>query len=162
MAGELHPDTFTAVFARLSVKSAATGAAAMTSLALAVERRAKDNLGRVSHPYGTPTPAAAGGPPAKVSGTLRRSVGHSTPVITTAGAEVKVGLKTGLYPTYPRTGDRRRHGAGIRTPSSKYGYFLETGLRNGAKYPFLKPAFRQVVAAGDVGRYVAAAWRETH
>lgn len=162
MAGELRPGVFEQIFTRLAARSVATGAAAMTSLALAVEVRAKQNLGRASHPYGTPTPAAPGGPPALVSGTLRRSVTHSRPSPMPGGIEVRVGLGAGFYPAYARRGRSRRGGGrGMRTPSSRYGLYLETGLRNGARYPFLRSAFREAVAGGDVGRYVATAWRNS-
>jgi hypothetical protein len=159
VATELRPRVFEALFTRLAARSAAAGAAALTSLALAIEREAKLNLGKSSHRYGTRSPASVGGPPALISGTLRRSVTHSKPVVTEIGAEVRVGLAVGFYPPY---------GKGRKTPANKYGYYLETGqLHRGRQhgpsgaYPFLHPAFRKVVAGGDVGRFVAAGWRST-
>lgn len=149
MPNELRPGVFEALFTRLTARTAAAGAAALTSLALAVEREAKANLGRSSHPYGTRTPATPGGPPSLISGTLRRSVTHTRPTVTAAGAEVRVGVAAGFYP---------RYGRGKRTSSSRYGLYLETGLRGGQTYPFLRPAFRKVAASGDVGRFVAAEW----
>jgi len=148
VARELAPGVFTAVFTRLAAKTAATGAAALTSIALAIEREAKLNLGRSTHEFGTPTPASAGGPPALISGNLRRAVTHSRPTLAATGAEVKVGLAVGFYPPY---------GKGKRTPANKYGYYLETVWN----YPFLHPAFRKVTTGGDVGRYVAAEWRRS-
>jgi hypothetical protein len=153
MAGELRPGVFEAIFTKLAAKTAASGAAALTSLALAIEREAKQSLAQHTHTYGTRTSASSGGPPALVSGTLRRSITHTRPATSAAGVEVRVGVGAGFYPPYPATG--------TRTSSSKYGYYLETGLRNGVKYPFLHPAFRKVVDSGDVGRFVAAEWRRS-
>jgi hypothetical protein len=108
----------------------------LTEAALA--REAKANLGKGgTHRYGTPTPASPGGPPALISGTLRRSVTHSPVVKGAFGWETRVGLAAGFYPPYPKNGNR--------TQSSRYGLALETGLRNGAKYPWLLPAFHAVV-----------------
>jgi hypothetical protein len=152
VAKELRPGVFEAVFTRLADRGVATGMAAMTSLALAVERRAKDNLAKSRHRRGMPTAARPGGPPALVSGTLRRSVTHGPPKVGPGEVTVRVGLGAGFYPPYPA--------GGKRTMSSKYGYYLETGLRNGAKYPFLHPAFLMVARSGDVGRFVVAAWRQ--
>jgi len=149
MAHELKPGEFVAIFERLSAKAGGTGAAALTALALAVERRAKQDLALTTHTRKTPTPASPGGPPALVSGTLRRSVTHTRPTVLPGMVEVRVGTATGFYPPYGKK----------RTPSSKYGFYLETGLRNGDTYPWLRPAFQAVVASGDVGRYVAAQWR---
>lgn len=110
--------------------------AGLTEAALALEREAKLNLGKGgTHRYGTPTPARPGGPPALISGTLRRSVTHSPIVRGGFGWETRVGLASGFFPPYGKK----------RSPSSKYGAALETGLRNGAKYPWLLPAFRTIV-----------------
>ena len=108
----------------------------LTEAALALEREAKLNLGKGgTHRYGTPTPAHPGGPPALISGTLRRSVTHSPIVRGAFGWETRVGLASGFFPPYGK-----KH-----TQSSRYGYYLETGLRNGAKYPWLLPAFHAIV-----------------
>jgi hypothetical protein len=148
MTRPLEPGVFTATFTRLAARSQVTGAAAMTSLALAIERQAKLDLGRSSHPRGTKTTASRGGPPALVSGTLRRAVTHSRPAVTAAGVEVRVGVAAGVYPPYPKRG--------TRTPASKYGLYLETG-----HYPWLVPAFHKVTGAGGVAqiaRYFRDDW----
>lgn len=152
MATELTPGVFTAIFGRLATRAAAVGPGALTALALAIEREAKINLGLHQHSRGTKTTASKGGPPALVSGTLRRSVTHTRPEMTLMGWEVRVGLATGFYPPYPKKGRR--------TMSSKYGAYLELVH----DYPFLEPAFRKVVAAGgtaQLGRLLAADWNRT-
>lgn len=45
-----------------------------------VEKRARDNLGRLSHARGTRTPSAPGEPPARIGGALQDSWQHSLPV----------------------------------------------------------------------------------
>lgn len=101
----------------------------LTQLALAVERQAKINASVGAHKRGTKTPASPGTGPAVISGTLRRSLTHSPVVFTGGGWETKVGTAVGFTPPYGRT------------PSNKYGFYLETGLKNGSVYPFLKPAY---------------------
>ena len=154
MATELAPGAFTAIFERLAVKGRATGVAALTSLALSIEREAKANLALHTHKYGTRTTARPGGPPALVSGTLRRAVTHTRPVRTPLGWEVRVGVARGFYPPYPRNGKRVQAGT--------YGLILEkTGLRNGTTYPFLHPAFVKIVHGGgatQLGKLIAADW----
>ncbi|MFI2078586.1 hypothetical protein [Streptomyces triculaminicus] len=127
---ELRPGVFTHLAAEINREGQLKARTALTQLALAIERQAKINSGVGSHKRGTPTPARPGTGPAVISGTLRRSLTH-TPVIFVAGGwETKVGTGAGFTPPYGRT------------PSSRYGLYLETGLRNGATYPFLGPAFR--------------------
>lgn len=60
-----------------------------------------------------------------------RSISHSKPELGARGWTIRIGPGGGLYPPYGRH----------RNPSSKYGFYLETGLRNGTTYPFLRPAF---------------------
>jgi hypothetical protein len=147
---ELVPGIMTATFGKLAAKSRATGAAAITSLALAVERRAKEDLAKNTHPYKPwgGTTASQGGPPALVSGTLRRSVTHSRAEATATGWEIRVGVAAGFYPPYPKNGRK--------TPSSEYGRYLEEDLG----YPWLVPAFEAVTSsgAGQIGRFFAADW----
>ncbi|MFD9564341.1 hypothetical protein [Streptomyces sp. NPDC059994] len=102
----------------------------LTQLARAIERQAKINASVGAHKRGTPTPASPGTGPAVISGTLRRSITHSPIVPLAGGWETKVGTGVGINPPYGRT------------PASKYGLYLETGLKNGATYPFLQPAFK--------------------
>ncbi|MFG2412268.1 hypothetical protein [Streptomyces goshikiensis] len=99
-------------------------------MANAIERQAKVNASNGAHKRGTPTPASPGTGPAVISGTLRRSITHSPVTLTGAGWETKVGTGAGISPPYGRT------------PASRYGLALETGLRNGSTFPFLKPAYQ--------------------
>jgi hypothetical protein len=133
---ELRPGVLRDLMAVVVTAAEDKTRAGLTEAALALEREAKLNLSKGgTHRYGTPTPARPGGPPALISGTLRRSVTHSPIARGAFGWETRVGLARGFYPPYGRR----------RTRSSKYGYFLETGLWNGAKYPWLLPAFHSIV-----------------
>ncbi|ELP67688.1 hypothetical protein STRTUCAR8_08546 [Streptomyces turgidiscabies Car8] len=128
--GELRPGVFTRLFAEIQHAGQMKAHRVITQLALAVERQAKINTSVGAHRRGTPTPARPGAGPAVVSGTLRRSITHSPVIYVGGGWETKVGTAVGFTPP---------HG---RTPANKYGYYLEKeGLKNGATYPFLKPAF---------------------
>lgn len=150
---ELEPGTFTAIFAKIAEDGQTRGRFALEPLALAIERQAKINASSGAHKYGTKTPASPGAGPAVISGTLRRSITHSP--ITRVGAdwETRVGTAVGFTPPY---GGKRR------TPANKYGNYLETGLRNGAIYPFLTPAFRFALRVAAPAIYRAAygtGWR---
>lgn len=127
---ELRPGIFTAGFAKLAVEGDARTRLALEPLAMAVERQAKINASNGRHPYGTRTPARPGEGPAVISGTLKRSVGHTPIEKDATGWKTEVGPRLGFTPPYGRN----------PTPADKYGYYLETGLRNGATYPWLKPA----------------------
>jgi hypothetical protein len=110
---------------------------ALTTTGLAIEREAKLNVGKGgTHKYGTKSPARPGGPPALISGTLRRSTTHTPVKAITGGFEMRVGVASGIYPPY---------GGSSRTSSARYGWHLEHGLRNGARYPWLSPAFHAVM-----------------
>jgi hypothetical protein len=126
---ELRPGIFSAGFARLDAEGQIRGRLGLEDLAKAVEKQARTNASNGKHAYGTPTPASPGTGPAVISGTLRRSVDHSPIGKEPGGWGTKVGPKTGQYAPYNK-----------RTPADRYGYYLETGLRNGARYPWLKPA----------------------
>lgn len=121
------------VLAHISQQGRAASRTGLIGLADAVVKQAKLNASSGRHAYGTPTPARPGTGPAVISGTLRNSIDRTAVTLNAAGWEAKVGLVPGRTPPY-------RKGRG--TTSSKYGLFLETGLRNGATYPFLEPATR--------------------
>lgn len=130
--GELRSDTFPKFFTALETGTRVRARSALTQLALVVEKQAKINARVGSHKYRTPTPARPGTGPAVISGTLRRSITH-TPVVRVGNDyECRIGMAVGFYPPYGSS----------RTASSKYAYYLETGLRNGVKYPFLLPAYK--------------------
>lgn len=119
---------FLRLFAEIDAEAKLKSRRVLTQLALAVERQAKINASVGSHTRRTRTPAQPGTGPAVISGTLRRSITHSPIIFTGAGWETKVGTGVGFTPPYGRT------------PANKYGFYLETGLKNGSTYPFLKPA----------------------
>jgi|SRR5882672_7474807 len=138
MAAELRPGTFVRLFAEINAAHEAKVRRVLTQIALVAERQAKINASVGAHKRGTPTPARPGAGPAVISGTLRRSLTHTTPVRTGVGWEVKVGTAVGFTPPYGKTS------------ASQYGLILEkTGLKNGNTYPFLVPAatFAMRVAA---------------
>lgn len=153
MATELRPGVFAKLFAGLDAEAKARAKVGLTQLALTVEKQAKINARVGSHKYGTPTPAKPGTGPAVISGTLRRSITHTTVKWSGSGWETRVGMGAGLYPPY----------GSKRTASSKYALYLETGLKNGAKYPFLRPAFKFAIGvpADLIWRDVfGAGWRQ--
>lgn len=127
---ELLPGVFRTLFAEIAADGQMKSRTVLTQLANAIERQAKVNASVGSHKRGTPTPARPGTGPAVISGTLRRSITHSPIVSYGAGWETKVGTAAGIVPPYGRS------------PASVYGLALEKGLRNGATYPFLMPAYR--------------------
>lgn len=127
---ELRPGVFTAGFAKLAMEGDMRTRLALEPLALAVERQARINASVGRHKYGTKTPARPGTGPAVISGTLKKSVGHTPIEKHLDGWMTKVGPRLGFTPPYGKR----------PTPADKYGLYLETGLRNGATYPWLKPA----------------------
>lgn len=155
MPQELTPEAMVAVFTRLEGQTESRKRIAVGSIADAIVRAAKEDLAKNTHTYKTRTTATPGGPPALVSGTLRRSVVRTAVTLTALGWETRVGVAAGFYPTYG--------GKAGRTASSKYGFFLETGLKNGSKYPWLKPAYERVrdtLAPGIVATVFTAGWSE--
>lgn len=151
---ELRPGIFTAGFARLSAEGEIKGRLGLAELAKAVERQARINASNGRHAYGTPTPARPGEGPAQISGTLRNSMTHTVISKTVVGWSTKVGPAADAVPNY---------GGRSRTPAHRYGYYLETGLKNGATYPFLKPAaqFATRIAAVSIFNkaYGAGGWK---
>lgn len=137
--GELTPEILALVLGEKRLAVGAANRSALAAVARTVENDAKTSLTQSTHPYkawGPRTTASPGGPPALVSGTLRRSVTHTPVVLDPVGLMTRVGTGVGFYPWY---------GKG-RTPSSLYGKYLETGLRNGTTYPWLKPSATRVMA----------------
>lgn len=148
---ELGPGVMSATFMKLAAEGVARGPIALEALADAILKQAKTNASNGSHDWGTPTPARPGEGPAKISGTLVKSLDR-TPISRTAtGSEVRIGTRPGMVPPYSRT------------PSSKYGSYLETGLRNGARYPFLTTAFTfgvRVIAPALYRKAYGEGWKQ--
>lgn len=133
----MRPGVFEYYFTPLTAKAQVAAPTLLTILAEDTAAKAREALSRRSHPYGTPTPASPGGPPAMISGTLHDAVGVTTPALRAGGWEVRCGVAAGRVPWYGRT------------PAHKYAQYLESGdTRNGAAYPFLGPAFDEVVSTG--------------
>jgi hypothetical protein len=130
---ELLPGVLPAMLTRIAAVSEVKSRSALTAVALAVEKQAKINASSGQHRRGTKTPASRGSGPARISGTLVRSITHTPAVMGLGGWETRVGVADGLFSPYNH-----------RTQSSTYGKYLETGLRGGSKYPFLGPAFHMV------------------
>lgn len=151
---ELEPGVFIRLFTRIGAVAEENTRDALKAAALAIEREAKLNVGRGgTHKYGTKTPASPGGPPALISGTLRRSVTHTPVTLVRMGIwETRIGVAAGVYPPYPRSGKR--------TQSSKYGEALEKGLRNGVTYPWLLPAAHLVMPrlSGITAEFYKGPW----
>lgn len=139
MPRPLTPGVFTELFARLSVEAEARAAVALTAVAKLVQDRAVQSVAARTHPHRTKTPANRGGPPASVSGTLARSLTYTPPIGGPQGWEIKVGTAAGVTPPYSS-----------RTPSSKYGMYLETSGagRSHVRYPFLAGAFHATALEG--------------
>lgn len=151
---EIEPGDFIRLFTKVGAVAEENTRAALEAAARAIEREAKLNVGKGgTHKYGTRTPATPGGPPALISGTLRRSTTHMPVRRVSLGVwETRVGVAAGVYPPYPRSGRR--------SPSSKYGEALETGLRNGATYPWLMPAAKTVIPrmSGITAEFFKGPW----
>jgi hypothetical protein len=142
--GELRPGAFLRLFAEVQAAQELKTRRVMAQLGTLAERQAKINASVGAHRRGTPTPARPGTGPAVISGTLRRSLTHGQPARTATGWQVKVGTGVGFTPSYGRT------------PANRYGYYLETGLRNGSTYPFLLPAAQFVMRIAAPQLYRAA------
>lgn len=132
MAVELIPGIIAERLAAIVAQAEVRSAAALDQVGVLVHERAVSSISARSHAYRTPTPATRGGPPAMVSGTLAKSLTHTTPEPSADGWQVKVGTMPGMTPPYSS-----------RTPSNLYGHYLETAGagRSHVRYPFLKAAF---------------------
>ena len=143
---EWRPGVLAGLLKEIDAAGRANQRKGLLLIAAAIEAKAKAELSKSSHPYGTPSPAAKGGAPSLVTGTGRRSIGHQY-LPTAAEAIVKVGTIAGVYP--PRHGKSK-----TLTPSSKYLWYQETLPR--FDHPFLKPSFVSVVHEKSV-----AIWLES-
>ena len=136
---ELAPGVIGQLIGRAMVAAQLHTRDGLEDLAYRVAAQARTNASTGHHAHGTPTPARPGTGPAIISGTLVTSITHTPPVTLGTDWMCRVGPQPGRYPPY----DHHR-----RTASSIYGKYLETGLRNGTRYPWLEPA-------GRIGHVVA-------
>jgi len=85
------------------------------------------------HALGTPTPARPGGPPSRISRTLRESLTFTAPIRGAEGWTSYIGAEPGHFPYYSRI------------DSATYGYYLESpgAGRSHRRYPFLVPALER-------------------
>ena len=141
---EWRPGVLEGLLADIEKAGQANLRAGLLKIAAAIEAKAKAELTRSSHPYGTPTPAGRGQPPALVSGTGRRSIGHE---YVRQGIEtvMKVGTHANVFPP--------RHGK-TDTPSSKYLWYQEKLDR--FNHPFLLPSYHHVVSTQGVTSWLEA------
>lgn len=143
------PEWRPGVLAGLLAETTAAGKAGqrrgLLLIAAAIEAKAKAELAKTSHRYGTPSPAPRGGPPSLISGTGRRSITHQE-ISTAIETILKVGTAAGVFP--PKRGNAK-----TTTPSSKYLYYQEKGHPPHTSvpfnHPFLMPSYKAVV--GEIG-----------
>jgi phage gpG-like protein len=127
----------------LIAKAIAVEAATKTGLGLVAhqaEAAAKRELARRGHQRGTPTPALAGEPPARVSGALLRSVQVQGPTGGAGTYEASVG-PTMVYARIQELGGTAGRGHRARLPAR----------------PYMHPAL--VAVKKDILAIMVAAWR---
>jgi hypothetical protein len=146
---EMTPGAFDALFAKAASVTQMNTRRGLQETAAAVAHQAQINVSTGSHAYGTPTPAQPGTGPATISETLKRSIAYSLPLPQGIDWVSRIGARSGMYPAYG--------GRTSKTPSSRYGYYLETALRNGTTYPWLLPAAKIAAVAAPVAFRLAFA-----
>ena len=119
---------------------AGTRAATSASASL-IQRQIITELGRSSHPKGTPTPSSVGQPPSLVSGQLRRSIKVQGPT----------SLGLGMY--------QAQIG-----PTAIYGRIQELGGDTGTTHlpprPYVSTALRTVSESGELAQVYYGTWRK--
>lgn len=126
----LKPGVPTVMFTRFDAAGRIAGRVAITKVADAAVSAVRKNLRSAgSHAYGTPSPARPGGPPARISSTLMKSIDRSRVTREAFGFFCQIGTAQGMIPPYAM---------GVSpTTSSQYGLILESlGLKDGSTYPF--------------------------
>lgn len=153
MAVELRAGVFTTIFAKAAMQAQTRTGEGLAATAEAIARQARINASTGSHAYGTRTPAHPGGGPATISRTLVNSIAFSPPMPQGVDWVCRVGARSGMYPPYSARWKSK-------TPSSRYGYYLETGVRHGVTYPWLRPATHIAVVTAPVlfQRVFALSW----
>ena len=135
-------DEFTAAInATLAAVDRATADATLVAADL-VEARARDNLGRLSHARGTPTPSAPGQPPARIDGTLQDSWKHTPPVPDGLGGWACTLSSNLVYSSIQEVGGWAGRGHRSHLPPR----------------PYLRPAVDMAAASGEVRDAFMRAW----
>ncbi len=117
------------------------GRAAAQAMSLAGERVIKETLSTYSHARRTPTPSPPGGPPAIITGTLRRSV-ITNPPVGGGGLWSASGGPTIVYSRIQELGGRAgRNHASVLPPR-----------------PYVRPAIRQLRASGRLSEVAMTAF----
>lgn len=153
MAEEWRPGVIPRKLALVTAEGNRRSDEALLVTAISVENEVKVALLRSgTHVAGTPTPASPGNPPALVSGQLRRSISH-TVLKGLAVTTVRIGPAETTRLPYSKKGSRslthRVGGAGGTITNGKLGLILETGVRGGHRYPFMKEGFDKGIAGRE-------------
>jgi hypothetical protein len=142
MSEPLLPHNMSRAFRELSASGAAVSGTVNLRLAEATEMRAKEKLNAQSHKYGTPTTASQGGPPAKISGDLMRSVTHEP---TGPAALLLVGPADLPHRRYPPKTQSRGGTRKAPANDNQIGEYLEVDLG----YPWLGPSADEIMEAAE-------------
>lgn len=119
---------------------AATRKATSEGIRLAT-RTAHAQLSRYSHAPGTPTSAPPGGPPARISGTLRGSLNPTGPVPTGGGFIGRLG-PTAAYSRVQELGGATGRGHATTLPAR----------------PYMRPTYDRLISEGTLQAVFAQAW----
>jgi hypothetical protein len=146
IAEPLNDRTLKAHLDHVKAESKRRSEAAIMSLSLKVANLTKAKLTMRTHRQDEPTNASPGGPPALVSGQLRRAVG--TEKQSGRHVLVRVGVRDSSRSAYRASKHPRKTlalgpGGSKTSDNGTVGKALEHGLRGGRSYPFLKPAFKE-------------------
>ena len=128
----LLPHNLSRRIEKLAVGGSLANKSALTKLALAIERKAKENANTGHHaPHGAHIPGTGPGPNTATL-VLRRGITHTPPEPVGFGWTTRIGTADVAY----------------------YAKWVELGLKNGARYPFLNPAVDDMNAARGTARDV--------
>lgn len=140
---------------RAATTAPRAGATAMAHLGVAATQV---QLSRYSHTAGTPTPASKGGPPAVVSGDLRRRVSASP---TVSAGFARYTATVGSTVIYARI---QEFGGEIRPKNAKRLRFVSGGTVHWATKveiparPYLQPTTEKLIASGVLTEVAAKAF----
>ena len=142
--------------AAVDMKTDQMRAATMKATAKAlhlIEKRAKENLGLLTHRLGTPTPSGPGEPPALITGNLRRSITVAGPVTLTPNTWSGQVGPTAVYGRIQELGGE---------VSSQHTSMVMAGVAGSGitlpARPYLRPAFE--ASEVEIRAIFQAAWTE--